>query len=486
MNTPYNSPFKYFSNMLTQNHITNINCNIKEKIITRRWLVLLLVIVNSLLIQNIGFSQSCECTDYLYVNDQNGPVHKFEINTATGALTEVTDASGNLPFIPDTDGFPLWTPHGLAIDNNGSIYIGRHFGGDNEIQQYNCAGELTGEDFLGAVNQQRLNFGSYNGILYEPDNGIFSGQQTVAAYDLCDGSLIGRMQINTSATLNTSTWGFHVDDTYWYVMDYATTNCVHRGLLDISLYNATGTNTGSQMTVCAGDGPHMGITSDAAGNMYIVAKQDRDGQLNDFEIRKYSPTGALLATAADPSNGGNISTPGQAGFWGARGLDFSEKSGYLYVGNFENCVTVFDSDLNQLSTLNVPNPGAGNAKGVRIATECCPDNPNLSITENICAADATGTTYFINDLFGCEAPVCEGIWTEDSNTSGGSIAYNSCNQSITVDGNSGCAVYVLISNGSGNKNCGVLDLSINICIEDCTSTPCTTPNCLGISTTRNN
>ncbi len=166
---------------------------------------------NSQTIEIPGFSynlQSCNCTDFLFVND-TGPdlVHKFEV-LPDGSVQEVF--VNGMPFLPP--GVSPSDPHGIASDINGNIYIadiGRN-GQQDSLFVFNCAGEplnggealLDAENFLLRVN----NFASFNEFLY------FVNRRTtgtdIMLVDPCSADTIGRMAVPVN---DLNAWGFHID-----------------------------------------------------------------------------------------------------------------------------------------------------------------------------------------------------------------------------------------------------------------------------------
>ena len=187
----------------------------------------------------------CDCKDQVYLNDfrfsnDNNPsndfnmVHKFTINN-NGSLTEIGS-----PFIEDGDA--PFRPHGLMTDNNGNIYIGQanSFGAgeiDGPIFKFSALGETLSTDFIPSTVTDGY---SYN-ILSKDGIGYFADVRrgVVDAYDLCDGSLIGSMLIDTdgdqlTGVTGTNVWGLYLGDTNWYLPERMT-GYVFTGPLDVSL-----------------------------------------------------------------------------------------------------------------------------------------------------------------------------------------------------------------------------------------------------------
>ncbi|MEM9992237.1 MAG: hypothetical protein AAF738_10770, partial [Bacteroidota bacterium] len=416
---------------------------------------------------------SCSCTEQLYLNDPDlNEVHKFSIN-AGGSATKVGS-----PWLSNIN-----NPHGFAVDLNGNIYVvevnsfpGSAIGGvRGPLNKISSDGTVLDGDYFAPEEFFSGSYGSRDGILYVPTEEF----DAVQAYSLCDGSELGRMSIGKSGDVKG--WGFHVDDTNWYYPDRATGD-IYTGSLDISLYNATGTNSGSLLfstgiTTSSSGSNHtsmsglMGLTRDAAGNFYIV-QNTTPGDAATVYIRKYSPTGTLLTTISDNTSTVN-STNGQSGFHGARDIAYSPDEDLLYVGARENCITVFNTSLVEQTALNIGNPANGVGKQISISQECCPVQPNTTINPTICYTGVSDTTVFLQDLLSCEGVTSSGTWTETS--SNANITFNACDNSITISAaaSNSCAQFTLTSTGSGaNSVCSAYTITADICAS-CTT--CTNP-----------
>lgn len=412
------------------------------------------------------FGQStvgCDCTDYIYLNDEgsgsnanppDGFIHKFAINSATGAASEI----GNPWFSP------LLSPHGSTSDLNGNLYVGERLGGgpagvSGNINKISCDGTLIESDFFAPNDDFSFNYFSLNGIMYMSRlNGSL-----IQAFSLCDGQLIGDMNIGSSSTRN---WGLTTDGENWYLPN-RTDGVIYKGSTDISLFTSPATNTGSALfsTGLSGDDTvtaPMGITIDGDGNIYQVFNSLPGN--DPVVLRKYAQDGTLLVEVTDNNNNGFNTNDGEAGLYGARGIVYSEESGLIYVSNFENCITVFDTDLNEQTALNIGNPLGGSPKGISIITECCPTvNTPVQLDTTVCSIP-TNERLFLQEFIGCDGPFCEGTWSEVTNNP--NISFDNCDNSIIASG-SGCASYSLSSDGTNtNAQCGAFMITLDICFAE--------------------
>ena len=412
----------------------------------------------------------CNCTDMIYLNDETGDVvHKFSLDATSGSLSEIGS-----PWLDNPPG--INNPHGIAIDLNGFVYIASagnpivnppwdsHFNGGKVFKLQADGTMINPNPDPTAVNftEWNANWGTENGILYVPN----AVDETVDAYELCSGTYIGSMfAVNNGGDVQT--WGFYVENGKWYWPNQSDGG-VFTGSTDLNLYTIPATNSGVVL-FNHGINPDiflsatpLGMTRDAAGNFYIIRGAIGGGAA---EIRKYNPAGTFITSVSDNSGSANA-TNGLPGFYGARGIAYSKMTNKLYIGSFENCVSVFDTDLVQQTALNIGNPTNGRPKGIGILTECCPTVANETIDKVVCS-NGNGEKVFLQNLLDCgEGTIGEGNWVEVTNTSGGNIEFNECDLSITVNG-SGCATYTLskISPSGGNQQCGPFSITLNICTE---------------------
>ena len=406
----------------------------------------------------------CDCRDYIYLNDvEIDAVEKFQIDPTTGALTEI----GSPWLTPGT----ITDPHGLAIDINGFIYVGEPGGvagggttdltfTGGSIYQLTCDGTVENNDFVPTLENWATNWGEDNNTVYIPN----SVDETIDAFSLCDGSLLGSMFVRDGGG-DIFTWGFYIEDGMWFMPEALSGN-IYSGSTDVSLYTSPPTNSGALLfnTGVVPNGTDyipMGLTRDSDGNFFLVTNQiGGNGSL--VEIRKYDSNGNFINLIMDNVPSVNAAD-GQSGFYGARGIVYSESSNLLYVGAFDNCITVFDTDLVEQTMLNVGNPLNTEAKGIGIVTECCP-NDDLTLMETICST-GNGEIIFLQEILNCgDGTICEGQWSVE--TPNGNQVFNDCNLSITVNG-TGCATYVLekTTPATGVQQCGMFRIELTICTE---------------------
>ncbi len=398
----------------------------------------------------------CVCEDYLYLNDPFGSqVHKYQIN-ANGTLSEILN-NGNT-WYPGGGISELSSPHGLGADLNGFLYIGDAvFGEPNkQIRQLTCDGTITPTSEVSFP----IGAGVFN--IVSTDNSLFYtvlGEQTVKQLDICSGTVINEVCFNGNTFAD---WGLFLDDngTFYAATSYETTNA--------NLYRFTindfGTGVCIDPLISAGDNiinigdnelPQttlFGVTTDDFGNIYIVDKLP--GQAR---ILKYDSNGNLLATSPYDS------VDGDGGWFNTTGLVYSETSGLLYSSSEspnEDCVYIFDTNLNPIGSAVGPSAdGGNNAKGIAIQKECCPIPSTQTINEVFCTG-SSNTPLFLNELFPCEGTICEGIWNPVDAAS--AAVYDDCAQRILPGISPGCYSFNKGSDGTGNKQCGVFNLTFNL------------------------
>lgn len=403
-------------------------------------------------------SQSCNCTEYVYLNDTAGDAtHKFIVN-ADGTLTELLN--GTTPWLTEP-GF--LSPHGFATDINGNVYIAERATGD--IRKMSCDGVVLPESEF-VINDGGTNFGSVGNYLFANSR---DDRTSVQAYDTCTGAFVEDICFEGV----TNNWGFHINATteqlYFNgsggqvgiyvatVADLGNTTCVQ----PLITQGTTIPNIGDNWLPPGEEG--YGLTTDEFGNIYTVVSPSFGN--DKAQLYKYDSSGILLATSIiDDDN-----ETGTDGFFSsAVGIVYSSTTGMVYTSNgtestAEDCISIFDSNLNYIGT-GFPNPPSGTgqlAKGIGIVTECCPINATTTIDTLLCNR-TIGEELLLQDIINCSGPVCEGAWTADNSQH--TFAYNECSNTITIDNLNACGTFTLNSGGGGAfAQCSPFTMTVNIC-----------------------
>ena len=326
-----------------------------------------------------GYAQSCNCTDYVYLNDEvAGITHKFTIGT--NSLTEVDgdpNTGGTQPWLDFMNiGFATTeSPHGLAVDINGFIYIGNNFQGNSAedgIYRFDCEANATpvsqstaggggptpyiqndqGNAFLGQNgNATGTNFVSYGNYIIH--NLRAEGVVVISAF--CDGNsnpdfAVGQIEVPNNDVFEQ--WGL-ADGADGRL--YATVSTNNGEILIYSLdpntLNFEGTNAfpaGTDVTnliIAAFDTPAnnppnnpnagtnpgnfditiQGIDADAAGNVYVMVNSDFGGSTTESGVFKLDPT-LTTVLASDVFRNDISNRPGIG-----RGLVYDEPNNRIYV-----------------------------------------------------------------------------------------------------------------------------------------------------------
>ncbi len=433
---------------------------------------------------NCTVAGDCACHDMIYLNDTGANpnvVHKFQVDATTGALTEIGS-----PWLVATG--VVNAPHGVAADINGNIYISQA-SSPNFIGKFSCDGQKIDADISTPATIDNLvdnifgfDFFSIDNYLYvNATNSTTGNTYEMHLYDLCTGDLIG---CQASAAGWSSAIG---PDGYWYL---SSGNKIYRGPTDPSTFTTPCNTTviednwmNATQLGLSGVDRIMGIDFDAAGNLYGVVSA------NEFDppsrVIKINPTTKTVIDQSAVDSSVDNDPNDNLNWGGARGLIYSKEADMIYVSSLDDCVAAFDTDLNYVPVAS--NHVKGDfPKQIGIITECCPVTTPLTYNEVVCS-NGNGEKVFLQDVLTCgDGVICEGMWTETSNTSGGNIVFNECDLSITVNG-SGCATYKLekTTAATGNQQCGAFSITLTVCTEvpSATMTP-TMGTCTG--TTPNN
>lgn len=429
------------------------------------------------LMYHTGWTQSCSCIEYIYLNETSGggKVHKFQTN-ADGSFNEVQTNGG--AWYPGSGESELTAPHGLGTDLNGFLYIAEAIwpaSTSQDIRRLTCDGEIFLEsDFK--IDAVGFNFVTIGNKLYNnpPDWGEVG--DTLYAYDLCTGgSLVDHLCLNHSGT-RLFDWGMTKDANdvmystgqtggvthVWRYTeaDFANTDCIDPWL--VSSPSGSFPSPGDKFLPPA-PAQIRGITVPGDGFMYIVDWAiDEEDDLIGSRVLKYTETGEfVLASPLDTS-------ADMSGYYEAHGVVYSEVNNLLYISTtspLDDCVAIIDPATMTYVGAAVPFVNeTTRSKGIAIQKECCPTNNNLTIDKTLCAM-SINQTIFLQELIDCDGIICEGTWQEGTGNTG--LTYNSCNNSVTIDALNGCGTFTLGSTGAGNNaQCGVFEITINIEIKE--------------------
>ena len=407
--------------------------------------------------------QVCNCTDYIYLNEPvTLSVHKFQIN-ADGSLTEVFGgAAQNQPWYPGDNVSELPSPHGLAADLNGFLYIGEGAGAGN-MRKLNCDGEIVPTTEFAIPIPGAYNFGSVGNTIYANTgfNNAISMEGDIQAYDLCTSSLMGEVEFCENPA-EFSDWGFYIDPRTdkMYATASGQSDANYLWVFDASDFDSDDATCINAVTLVdplpAGGAAIWGVVTDVDENIYIAVLDDGSG--NSFVI-KYDSNYNLVASSPIDS------VEGDGGWNRITGLVYSEVSNMIYASaasNTESCLTSFSTDL-QTVTEVVPPAGDAQAKAVGLLTECCPNPLTQTIDQTYCEA-TLGEKLSLNKLFPCDGTICGAEWVADAGNTG--MIYDECDQSITITDAVACGTF---SKTGSNNICGNFDLTYNV--EILTSVP---------------
>ena len=448
-------------------------------------------------------AQTCDCTEYLYMNEttNGGAIHKYSLNDgfnpATDDASQAIGAEIGSPWFDNlAAGEDVTNPHGLGADLNGYLYIGEGSRANNghSIRRFTCDGDIIPSATFEIPEEGGYNFSSENNILYVGTQDFDSATPNyINAYDLCTGDLIGFYCMNNISEVGD--WGLFLADNgdMYLTSDFRNptqSNDVPNNLYKFNINSTPLNAVGEANPTCVdpfiteGTNPPtvgtndfardgiFGVTVDNDGNIYIVERtganyNDFPGGVTDGAARilKYDSSGTLVSIS--PYDG----VEGDNGYFKAIGIYYSETLDALFVSTAspdlnEDCVSLFDTDLNYLGTA-VANPGGDTqAKGINIQSECCP-NPSTIVIDTILCNLTYPVDIFLQDFLNCDGVVCEGAWTEDVANTG--ISFNGCDNSITISGDQACGTFDLFSDGSNAlSQCGQFSITVNIETETIT------------------
>ncbi|MDX1408137.1 MAG: hypothetical protein R3330_08390, partial [Saprospiraceae bacterium] len=400
-------------------------------------------------------AQSCMCTDYIYLADQQpggglDSIGKYRIEP-DGSLTAI----GSPWFVAPAD---ITLASGIAQDQNGYIYVGEDFiSGD--IRRLTCDGTLFPEASF-VVNETGYNLGVLGDLLLVNTVDFGGIGDSIRAFRTCDGSFVGSVGLTgLGATFfGERDWGFQVlpngfviavadfglpaDNAVWYFQPTEANFANGDGFAPLF--------TESNSDLSSGD--LFGITSD--GNFIYVVETSQTTFAST--IYKYDFAGNEIGSLTDAA-------PDGVGFFNAIGIIYSPSNGYVYVTSqlMDDCIARIDTTGGMsYDGVALPPNTDGSGVSLTIATECCTVNPSVTIDTTLCNF-AVNDSFFLQDLIACMGPVCEGIWTAGGGNTG--VTYNSCDFSVRIDDLSGCATFTLASDGTNpNSQCGAFSITLNI------------------------
>jgi len=456
----------------------------------------ILSIIFNLFLTSLSIAQTCDCTEYLYLNEPSTSIsqgiHKFELNENYDPLTDppsaiIAQEIGSPWFDNIATGETLTDPHGLAVDLNGNIYIGEtNNAASGGIRKFNCDGSILPTTEFYIPNSSGYSFASQNNIVYvnRQEFNVTEAENVIEAFDVCSGELLGFYCLSGIGAR--ADWGLHLQDdgTMIATNDFLAVgnvenvpNNLFKFNINTDILNAPGetnpvcinplisqgTSPPSLNTNAFARDRVFGIVADLSGFIYIVERSltgDPDfpfgGSDGMARILKYDSNGVLV----DISPYDNIE--GDGGYFRAIGIYYSKTLDLLFVSTAsptDDCVSLFDTDLNYLGSA-VPSPGDGTTgKSIFITEECCPTSTPL--VENIDLCNPTlGEQVFLLDLVGC--PLCEGTWSADQSQN--VFEFDACNNSITINALNECGSFTLNSGGTGAlAQCSSFEVTITVC-----------------------
>ena len=426
----------------------------------------------TVIMQEQDCTVGCDCTEYVYINEPNmSEVHKFAVNPTDGSLTEIFTDGGS--WYPGANTSELNSPHGIATDLNGFLYIAEanissSANTNPSIRKLTCDGEIFPESEFNIPLVGVTNLNSIGNLLIT---------QRGLVYDACSGQNVFNepcaVDENGAPFANDSTggvfnWGtsLGINDTIYSIKN-ADNGYIYKYTLEELMNSNTTGNCLEPFIVGTAANPlnsetsMLGLAVDMAGNIYQV-----DARLGfEAKICKYDASGNFVTcTPLDDNNG-------DGGWYAAAGLVYSMDCNCLYTVNnteVDDCVSSFDLDLNYLGAAVGPvggdpsnNTGSIKSKAAGIIKECCPTSNNMTIDSLICVDNALEPIY-LQELFNCEGGICEGNWTPDAGNTG--LIFDPCNNSVMLDATSvGCGSFVLMGDGMGNNpQCGAFVITVNI------------------------
>lgn len=440
----------------------------------KKYILLGLVFV-SFAISSFAQTSSCNCKEYIYLNEPViGTVLKFEVGVGV-PLTEVTGTNGPGHWYPGSGVSQLPSPHGLGTDLNGNLYIGSSYDVNTPIRKFNCDGQI---EPLGptTINNQFIltNMFSIGNTIYTTRSG------GPAAYNSCTGALIGTMCLNDqngnplpniNGTVGSQmNWGLSYNAVTQKVYATGVTSprqsvwVFTKNQLDAGIAGGSCISPliplGTTSVINPGDNflPNniedlRGVVSDNAGNIYVTGWYAG----NVGFILKYNAAGQFQAAATTSSS-----------YQLTVGIIWSETTNRIYVSNGADdptvdCISAFDANTLAYLGAAAPNPNLptnNGGKAIAIIKECCPVNLPSTFQRNVCGA--VGSKFYLNqEAFNdCDGTVCGSSWTPSSLVG---MTFDPCDNSVTITGSAGCSTFSLNIGAVTSTGCGAQNATFTIC-----------------------
>jgi hypothetical protein len=413
-------------------------------------------------------AQTCNCKEYIYLNEPNiGTVLKFEVGNPV-PLTEVIGVNGGPHWYPGAGASVMPFPHGLATDLNGRLYVGADANAGNPVRQFSCDGAIA------PISPATINDPTYFLFnMFSIGNTIYkNGDHSIRAYNSCTGAFVGSKCLNGPSDLY---WGLSFNKTTQ--TGYASARFgggvwkfTKAQLEDFSTCLNVFIPRGPNPTVNPGENwlPSTdivtGVVGDDAGNIYVVMFPS--GVVPGVtSILKYNAAGQFVAKTAP-----NIA------FGLPIGIVWSETNNRLYVSNYTDnpavdCISAIDAaSMLYIGTAaanpNVPSGTLG--KAIAIIKECCPANANTTINKSICDV-SVGDKFYLNEITNTSCGtgvVCGNVWTSSPSNTG--FIFDPCDNSVVITDVGACGTFMAAGSSS---QCGVFNTTLNLCTRGSLSNP---------------
>jgi len=226
--------------------------------------------------------QACNCEEYLYINEpEDDAVHKFLVSP-DGTLTEINPTNF---WYPNDDGVSeLPSPHGLATDLNGNIYVGESIATDGsaDIRRLTCDGEIVPESEFVIEGFPHFNSASTGNLMIANRR----DGANIDIFDLCEQGKIGEVCFLNPNNGNQvgPAWGLtEAEEGVFYALSFN------------RLYRFTVADTVDCLDpICSLPAPeygnYSGLTFDSDGFLYIV-----DGTLTiNGNVKKFDLSTCMM------------------------------------------------------------------------------------------------------------------------------------------------------------------------------------------------